>query len=95
MKRNFIIEKLYNPERPLSEKIPTGEEYKEQSKKLDKLDDEFEEKLKQYPELEKLYSLLNSEMGYMYALYADDCYMEGFRMGMLLAIDIFNIDTFL
>ena len=90
MKRNSIIELLYRGDRPLYEEVPQGEESKRALEIFISLDDEFRAKLKEYPELLAMYQRTNKAMENMSSYDANDHYMEGFRFGVLLGIDIAN-----
>lgn len=90
MKRNFILEKIFNPKRPLYELIPESDEYAEQQKKFFALDEDLRKKLEEYPTLTKLYDSVSLERDYLSVLSSDDYYMEGFRVGFMLAVDLFD-----
>ena len=92
MKRNSILKKIYNPKIPLAEIVAFSEEYNKQSKIAIEKEEELREKLKEKGLLE-LYEKATAEFDFLHSISWQDNYMEGFRMGMLLAMDIFNIDT--
>ena len=91
MKRNSIIEKLYQGDRPLYESVTTSEETKRASEAFVEYDDEFRKKLEEFPELFKLYQKTNKVMEDMISLEENDYYMEGFRLGVLLGLDIADL----
>ena len=90
MKRNSVIEQLYRGNRPLYEGIPLSEETKRSVENFIRLDNEFRAKLKEYPDLLAMYQRTNKAMENMSSYDANDHYMEGFRFGVLLGIDIAN-----
>ena len=88
MKNQSAILQILNGDRGCNDNIRCSPEY---SKALDKVV-EFEEKLtsklKLEPDLYKLFEDFNDALRTMHCEEVDDYYLEGFRFGALIGIDI-------
>lgn len=82
------IMQMYYGERGLYELINISHEYKELSAKFVDLEEELSEKLRPTPELLELFNKAIDTAMDMHCQYAADRYLEGFRFGALIGIDI-------
>lgn len=88
MRRNSIIEKLCASHTALQRNAPKSEEVNQAFVVFCNHAARFRSKLQKYPELLREYDKVNRVQGDWARLEANDNFVEGFRLGVLLGLDL-------
>ena len=93
MENNEIIKNIFLGNVGNCDCIPQSREYEEAENCFDKLDKEFRELLKDKSELLDKYNQISTTLVDMLEQTEIDHFVEGFRFGFLLALDVLNYQT--
>ena len=90
MKKEYIsaIRQMFNGKRGNSESLQGSKAYYEQLDIVVEKDELMREKLKDTPELLKLYEETTFAIDDYHGIGGDDCFGEGFRFGVLMGLDV-------
>lgn len=91
MKRNSIIKKLYLGKNPLYASVPYSKKYERLLEEAIKYEKLMRSSLEKYPEILSLYEKTNEVIDDLNNQTVDEFYMEGFRFGVLLGMDIADV----
>ena len=92
MRRNSMIEKLCASHTALQGSAPKSEEANQAFVVFCNYAARFRSKLEKYPELLQEYDKVNRVQGDLSRLEANDSFLEGFRLGVLLGLDLADKD---
>ena len=87
---NEIIKKIFLGNVGNRDCIPQSKEYEEAEKCFDEFDKEFRELLKNKDDLLDRYNQISATLVDMFEQTEADHFVEGFRAGFLLALDLTN-----
>ena len=82
------VEDMYEMKRGNYGSVEQSEQYKKCLDEVIKCDDEMREALRKYPKLLELYKKATDALDALSVVCADDHYIEGFRFGALMGLDI-------
>ena len=85
------IKDMYEKRRGHYESVVHGEEYQKCLDEVIKCDDEMREALKKHPKLLELYQKSTNALDALSVAEEDDYYIEGFKFGVLMGLDIAGI----
>ena len=92
MRRNLMIEKLCASHTALQGSVPRSEETKQAFLISCNQEEAFRNKLAKYPHLLEEYNRINRIKETWCGLEANDSFLEGFRLGVLLGLDLADKD---
>ena len=87
MKKSAIMQMFYG-ERGHCDLVPCSQEYFRLLNIAAENSNILKEKLKEFPDLLKLYEITNDSIEAMHCESVDNHYLEGFRFGLLMGIDV-------
>ena len=88
MKDKSLIAQIFYKERGNYETIPQSEKYKKALQVLVEKDEEMRAQLKNLPDLLQIYNDVTWAEGDLNCKSVEDHFLEGFRVGFLLALDV-------
>lgn len=91
-KKSAIMQMFYG-KRGYNELVPCGKTYRKLLRKAIEKEENMKEKLREQPELLKLYEEAIEALDALSDESSDRHYVEGFRFGVLMGMDILNDET--